>query len=313
MAGKGVRLREKLFDDYAERLARQIGGGTRTFVCPICQEKFAKNDVYGENPRLTLAHVIPEALGGTFCTLACAGCNNNIGCELEAYLLDRFRAEDAMRGVGTIGGRLVGDFGSVGVEFRSAPSGEPWPLFIIEKQTNLAVIRELETALDVPVESGTAMIKSSIKPYFRHRPSRVSAALYQSAFLAMFAYFGYEFAFDTRYAKLRDQIQKPDETILPGVFDQPPEAWANEVLPEPHSVMMVKRPYSYILPVFRLRPKVGLSRVIGVPLPGLDDPVWPPVRPRGKVDGVLVRFRPAKDDGSRPRLAAVWEQVKHMP
>ena len=85
------------------------------------------------------------------------------------------------------------------------------------------------------------------------------------------------------------------------------------MLPDAHGVMLVKEPSSFMMTVFRLRPNGGKSRVIGVPLPGLDDPAWPPTGPRGKVKGVIVRFRRAKDDGSRPRLRDVWEQAKRMP
>jgi hypothetical protein len=65
----------------------------------------------GENPMLTLGHVLPEALGGSFCTLSCAPCNNDMGSDLEAFLLERFRAEDALNGIGNLAGRLEGDFG----------------------------------------------------------------------------------------------------------------------------------------------------------------------------------------------------------
>jgi hypothetical protein len=313
MAGETARLRERLFDDYSERLARVRPGLAATFICPLCQKPFTRDALAGDQPALTLAHVLPEALGGSFCTLTCTPCNNDMGSDLEAFLLERFRAEDAMKGVGTMAGRLEGAFGSVGVEFQVAPPGEPWTIIVIDKQTNPAVLRNLDESLDAPAASGAAQVSSGIKPRFRHRPNRVSAAIYQSAFLLMFAYFSYEFAFDPRYAKLREQILKPDEEILPGVFDLPPDSWCNQHLSadRPHLVLFVKEPSPFIMPVFRLCPKGGLPRVVGVPLPGLDDSAWPP-GPRGRVKGVIVRFRSEKDDGTRPDIRQLWEQAKKM-
>src|SRR5437868_5949014 len=101
MAGENARLRERLFDDYSERLARVQPEAAGTFICPLCQKPFTQAALSGNNPALTLAHVLPESLGGSFCTLTCAPCNNDMGSDLEAFLLERFRAEDAMQGVGT--------------------------------------------------------------------------------------------------------------------------------------------------------------------------------------------------------------------
>ena len=315
MAGETARLRERLFDDFSSRLARFTGEAVGPFVCPICLERFTRDVLAATPPELTLAHVIPESLGGRFCTLACALCNNEIGSDLEAFLLERYRAEDAFNGVGTIAGRMEFEFGSVGVELQAAPPGEPWTVLVIEKQTNPTVLERLNDSIDAPADGGLAQVASKIIPRFRNQPSRVSAALYQSAYLLMFAYFGYDFVFDDRYRKLREQILKPDEEILPATFDVPPEAWADAMIScsQPHAVMFVKEPTSFIMPIFRLRPKSGRERVVGVPLPGLDDTAWPNSGPRGKVKGVLVRFRIERDDGARPSFRELWEQAKRMP
>jgi len=309
MAGENAKLREKLFNDYTRRL-EAVSGTKDTFVCPICLRPFGRDALVGEHPKLTLAHVLPEALGGSFCTLTCAPCNNDMGSELEAYIVERFKTEDAMQGVGKLPGRLEGEFGNVGIEFKAAPPGEPWTVLIIEKQTNPMVLAKLNAALDA--DEGPAQVAGRITPRYRNQPCRISAALYQSTYLLMFAYFGYDFVNDPRYAKLREQILKPDEDILPREFDIPPEAWANAMLPEAHGVMIVKEPSSFIMPVFQLRPTGGRGRVVGVSLPGLDNTAWPPPGSKGKVKGVIARFRRAKDDGTRPRFREVWEQAKRM-
>jgi hypothetical protein len=114
----------------------------------------------------------------------------------------------------------------------AAPPGEPWTVLIIERQTNPSVLKNLNAALDAEVGGNAAHVVARINPRFRNKPNRVSAALYQSAYLLMFAYFGYEFAFDPRFTKLRQQILDPDAAILPGEFDMPPDAWADALLPD---------------------------------------------------------------------------------
>jgi hypothetical protein len=311
MAGEKARLREKLFNDYSARYAA-VGGEPDKFMCPICKYVFDRDAIEGDNPKLTLAHVLPEALGGNYCSLACAKCNNDMGSDLESFLIERFKAEDAMNGVGTLPGRMKGEFGSVGVEFQTAPLGEPWRVLVVDKQTNPTVLKKMNAALEANPSDNTSTIVAEITPRWLDKPSRVTAALYQSGYLLMFAYFGYEVVNDPRYARLREQIIKPDEEILPPVFSMPPMKWAEKELPESHGIMIVKEPSPYIMPVFRFRPNGGLERVIGIRLPGLDDETWPARGQARTVNGVIVRFRPAKDDGVRPTLRGFWEQAKRM-
>jgi hypothetical protein len=311
MAGENGARRERLFNDFSQRLTQIRAGIVDTFICPFCEQAFTRADLAGD--KLTLAHVLPDALGGSFCTLACAACNNNMGRDVEAYLIEHYRAEDAMQGTGKLAGRMHGPFGNVGVEVETSPDG-PWTLIVIDKQTNPAVLEALAKALSAPPASGNAQVAASIELRYRKNPSRVSAALYQSAYLLMFAYFGYEFMFDPRFEKLREQIRKPDEAILPGSFDVPPDDWADNTLkPYPHGVLLVKQPSAFIMPVFRLRPDQGRSRVVGVPLPGLDDANWPSLGPRGHVKAVVVRFRPENDNGRRLGLREAWERPQLMP
>lgn len=315
MAGNAARKRERLFDDFSKRLARARGEPVGPFLCPLCGQTFLRAALEKEPPDVSLAHVVSEALSGGFCTLTCTRCNNDLGSELEAYLIERFRAEDALRGTGRLAGRLEGPFGSVGVEVEVTQAGGPWSLFVIEPQSHPIHVAELNAALDAPADDEPAKISVKLQPHVRHQPKRVTAALYQSAYLLMFAYFGYDVVFDERFAKLREQILKPDDEILPAAFPVPPDEWAAQNLnaERPHAIMFVKEPASEIRAMFRMQPLDGLPRVLSIRLPGLDDPQWPTAPANGHTKGVLVRFRPENDDGARPTLRDLWERAKSMP
>jgi len=69
---------------------------------------------------LTLAHIIPESLGGTWTTLACAVCNNGHGHEIEVDLLTSHRFTDWAAGRGTMKVRM-GEGGKVRAESRRDP------------------------------------------------------------------------------------------------------------------------------------------------------------------------------------------------
>jgi hypothetical protein len=69
-------LREHLFDGYAANLSLWFPGVKDTFLCPFCLTAFAKGAVQGKNPKVILAHCVPDALRGRPQTLACAECDN---------------------------------------------------------------------------------------------------------------------------------------------------------------------------------------------------------------------------------------------
>jgi len=84
MGTNAAEKRQKLFEVNSAGLVALRMGKPDTFVCPLCVKVFTKDDLKpkdtlrGTELQLTLAHMIPEALGGRLCTLACKDCNNAV-------------------------------------------------------------------------------------------------------------------------------------------------------------------------------------------------------------------------------------------
>jgi HNH endonuclease len=298
--------RSQLFELNSAGLVALGWGKPDTFVCPLCVKVFTKDDLKPADAldapkfRLTLAHIIPEALGGTLCTLACKDCNNGAGTSLEAALKEQFVAEDAFKGEGKLRARLSGDFGDVGVEV-SVPSdgGQPWQLELVPKISNPAHLASLNNLLEGTEENPQAGPFCELRFEFEHQPGVTGAALYHAAYLMMFHYFGYPFVFSPLASQMRAQLREPDKNILPRYFPVPPEDWvaANVNAMQKHSVVLIQQPYVGGHVIMRFQPENGRARVIGVALPDFDGKSWP-TRPAGRVRGAIVRIK--ADDENLP-------------
>ena len=291
--------RQALFEVNSAGMVALGMGKPDTFVCPLCLKVFTKDDLKPigtpKEPefRLTLAHIIPEALGGRLCTLACKGCNNGIGKALEAALKEQFVVEDAVKGTGKLKARLAGDFGNVGVEARFPGNGcQPWHLEPVSRISNPGHSVSLNMMLEGTEVNPQAGPRSQLKFEYKHRPGVVGAALYHSAYLMMFHYFGYPFVASQLGQQLRAQLREPNKEILPRYFPVPPEDWvtANMDAARKHAVVLIQEPYIGIHVMMRFQPDKGLPRVIGVALSDFDGASWP-TGPMGFVGGAIVRIK----------------------
>ncbi len=294
MDTKGYQQRLRLFTFWNSHISLYEPSKKDVFWCPICLTPFGPCAIEGDNPDVDLAHVISKKLGGKFCTLTCNQCNGGAGARLEAFLLKRFSAEDAMAGVGTTPARILGNFGDVGVEFGYAPDRKSLSLYVKKEQSSDDAIKNLQAlagGFTKPVHiyfpSRPLSTKLNPKkiphpnddhrflllPWHHDRPRRVEVAIYQSAFLAMFSHFGYEFVFQRQFKSLRDQLLCPDEVIWKSKMLVPAEDTASFFLENrKHCVVFVRQPVRAILVFLRMKPKEGRQRDLAVLLPGLEDP-----------------------------------------
>jgi hypothetical protein len=301
MGTNAAEKRQKLFEVNSAGLVALNMAKPDTFVCPLCLKIFTKDDLKPKNTpkgpelQLTLAHIIPGALGGRLCTLACKDCNNAIGKSLEAALKKHFVVEDAINGIGKLRARLAGDFGNVGVEVSLRGSGDPWQLEPVAKTSNPAHSASLEKMLVGTEANPRTGPPCELKFEHEYQPVVVAAALYHAAYLLMFHYFGYPFAFSPLGEQLREQIREPVKDILRPYFPLPSDAWvqANMSDSRKHAVVLIQEPYVGIHVMLRFQPNKGLSRIIGVALADLDGKTWP-TGPVDRFRGSIVHI---KDDG----------------
>ena len=177
--------RDRLFVLYSRQL--ELGGVTPTdiFVCPLCRAGFTRHALAGPSPALSLAHIVPDALGGTDCTLTCTACNNGNGARFEADLANRFRYEDWGSGRGEWPARLSGSFGDVGIKFSRTAEASRWALEVVHDQTNPASLAALEEWLRSRREGKAADTKWNVSWKLRSRRRAVDAAIYQLDIVAV--------------------------------------------------------------------------------------------------------------------------------
>jgi hypothetical protein len=277
VADKPRQTRGRLFDLLSRNLSLVDPTQRHVVVCPLCLAILPRSDLAGENPRVSLAHIIPASLGGKVATLTCTRCNNHGGSALEAFLVERLTAEDRMAGVGRTSGRLSGKFGNIGVEFEYSPHTQAWAFHVVPSRSNQSDIDQLERRLQEAVQDPASSLHFELTAKFRHRPREVEAAIHQSAYLLLFRYFGYEFVAHPQYAQMREGIRNPAHAVWPDDILVMSEASSDAVLGKHnHAVLFINDPPA-IMALMRLRPRGGRPRAFGVVLPGLDSPTVPDV------------------------------------
>jgi hypothetical protein len=302
--------RARLFDLYSRHISLYEPDKQDGFWCPLCMASFGREALVGPKPALSLAHVIPDALGGNFTTLACASCNNGVGHRLEAALVERFAADDSAAGLGLINGRLSGSFGSVGVDFQTSPDRLIWSLYPVPRQSNPAELEALNRYLAGEGVGPEGDLHFTLRTGYRHMPRQASTAIYQSAYLLLFSYFGYEFVHHPHFTPLRDQLARPGERILPSMFPVLDEVSAKNLLDGGrHAVMMTRDPGA-VVALLRFRSKAGRQPVFAVALPGLDDPNIPSLR--GTFNGSVIPYCPEALLDTKFYFFQVWRYTRQV-
>lgn len=289
MAGESLAKRQRLFDLYVRQPGHENLTQGLFFRCPLCRQPFEREATAGEYPRLTLAHVIPESLGGTWTTLSCAGCNNGAGHKIEADLLTSHRLADWAAGHGTITVRM-GEGGKVRAVSRRNPEAKHLSFDVTTPMVNSTVrVQEDRLAAMVQNPSQCQELKV-IFPWFR--PGWCCAAICQSAYLLMFKYFGYDFARRPGYNFIRDQVFHPDEAYqAENIVVLAPEVAQQFLEGKQAAVVFVREPMQAILAVMRFRSPGGIDQVLAVAMPGPDDD--PPLTTVNLIDAV---YAPVLDD-----------------
>lgn len=314
MANRGVEKRRKLFDLYSKHFA--LVEKREIFVCPICHNGFTREDCDGDNPHLSLAHLIPQELGGTdsCCTLACTECNNGVGTKLEAALVERWKADDFAAGMGTMRARLSGSFGEVNVEYELSHQQRSMSFYGLPKRSNPKHSAALHQYLTEMSKERAGEVNFSVTPAYRHQPHLVKAALYHSAYLVMFAHFGYYFVCHPHFAPLWERIAKPEEENWRSPMFVDDEVARGFLIRRRTAVVFLREPVA-ILVLLRLqhtdrREKMqGQERVVAIALPGLDSPELPTGR-QSSLKGGIVPYCPERLLRKGSYLHAAWRQIQ---
>ena len=268
------RRRKRLFDLYSKQLSLYHPEQVGRFLCPTCFTVFTEDDLNGPNPRLSLAHIIPESMGGTACTLTCTECNSGSGDSLETDLLERYRQEMQAKGHLWIpDGRMVGKFGNIGAEFRFSPDRSSLSIIMVQKQSNPADFARVKEALD-DAQAG----RSEFAFTLTHRPQAVNGkraglTIYQAAYLLMFRHFGYDYILRPSVAPLIERLANPDalgdlDTKFPTLGRWSESLWSDHR----SCAVLIRRKPRALMAALRFHVGEGPVLTLGVTVPGFEEP-----------------------------------------
>jgi len=210
-------MKTRMFDAGVEALGIVAPGieeehGELLYCCPLCTRGFPRRAI--DDGWLTAEHVPPRAAGGRKMCLTCRECNSRAGSDLEADLLKnhhwrRFARQEKgllMPGAIDLGGTIVRgeiEVADGGLKFTS-----------VSKQNDPRVVTQ---ALGQLSSEPAASSEIAVSPIFHidYRERRVTAGWLKSGFLVAFSAFGYRYACTSGLALMRQQIECPDDEIIP--------------------------------------------------------------------------------------------------
>ncbi len=209
-----VRLRRRLFRQYAATLSLFIPHLAGQFACPLCFALFTEDAIYDD--RVTLAHVLPKVIGEQTVTLLCKRCNAALS-KNENHLKWYANA---------FWGLPVGKSETVGLEFdgiriaasvqtrRNAESGRIERNLEVNPKGNRAedVFRaamHFETTLREWRNQGIEGRLPVDRVNWRYDILRVNAAMLSAAYLEAFRVLGYAYVLNSNLDPIRREMLNP--------------------------------------------------------------------------------------------------------
>ena len=249
----------KLFRIYSSNLRFHAPELENNFVCPICFSIFPETAL--ESKQITIEHIIPESLGGTFVTLTCRDCNNRGGTILDSNLVNRFKHEDILAGKHSAPLRAKFTVGSEDITadiYLSTTTDPNIKVVGLPELNDPKKIEQVNKALD----SGTKDFKFSGNLGYIDLASRISVL--KIAYLMAFSYFGYSYIKFPFLDPIRKQIMNSTEEkeIMKGIVNL-------AHLPfEKSCITVLKKPDNLKCFFVTLDLSTKLNRYVGVALPG---------------------------------------------
>jgi len=170
-------------------------------------------------------------------------------------------------------GRVSWSDGNIGADFESSPETNIWTIKPVPKQSSPAAIEAWQRfVLDFARSPKDKQLRFSLSAWCYHRIPELLAAIYQSAYLLMFSHFGYEFVSHSHYGPMRERILHPINDTWQVTIHTISDQSAAVLLGGKQQRVLFINESNAIMALLRFRPKGGKARVLGVVLPGLDNP-----------------------------------------
>jgi hypothetical protein len=274
---KTFNSKKILFDFYADNLRRFVHiknskMGVRennkireviepVYICPLCLDAFNEFAIQGSDSLLTLEHNPPRSLKGHARILTCKPCNNNYGTKSDSLLQQHILKEPFLKGKPNSFIDCRFTINNYPIKGKVHLFEGNKMIFHINEKSNPHHSKQILEYIKQP--SGEAKFTFSTP-----RVSEYKRSILKTAYLEMFALFGYCFVFDVNSSKLREAIKNKDSKIPINVI-------GDEVPIENVGLNFIKSPpdisnYLVVLP-FKTK---HFQRNVGVIIPQSDQHGW---------------------------------------
>lgn len=179
-------------------------------LCPLCLRPFGRAAITDMgHDGLSLEHIIPRALGGTYVTLSCRRCNNRQGSALDAHLVRMIRTLDWEEGDGSSlkGTVRIGD-AELPMQISWSTGEVPKTIKILGGKPKL--IEEFQTMARGMGEGDIVNLTFR----FDYVELKARRALVRLGYLALFAQLGYRYILSEAGAFVRRLLAEGDIDAL---------------------------------------------------------------------------------------------------
>lgn len=237
------------------------------FLCPLCLRPYHRSclELPKNHPyRLTAEHVPPKELGGRKMTLTCRQCNTTFGGKIDAELIKSIKLQKVWPGRAWVEGHEVG--------IRFHDQGDEVKLEIEPKWSHPVQRERFWESLRAKAKQ-KQKVEIRVQVFQPYKDTRRRAALFKSAYLLLFHYFGYCYAipyYNPALVEVMRFVIDPDRHPRFGYNAIQTLRELPEDLP-PYGVFLIREPRehaSYAV-VFRLEWNGKVEQVmVHMPVPG---------------------------------------------
>lgn len=219
--------KRRILADLATSLHLFDPAAKGVFRCPVCLEDVPIEMVQ----RITEAHLVPLAAGGRNKTWLCQRCNSTFGTRQDKWFGEHARLR-SLKNPSPFSSRMKAPTFEIG-KTRVAGVIEHGPdggidVFIHSDRNSPETLAALEKEVEACRKAGESSLTMDLP--LRGREAEIRAGYLTCAYMLWFKQLGYSFALQEHLQPIRDQILRPDKSVLPrtymGVVPDPfPEPW----------------------------------------------------------------------------------------
>lgn len=178
------------------------------FLCPTCLKTFPIKQA----ERISEAHIIPEAAGGTLKTYICVNCNSTFGAKQDKWFGEYFRLKRT--GKTPLHSRTVSKYFTIDgtkVRCKLFLEEESIGIGLLEDHNPPGLLDQIQNNLDSPSQHPKT-IEFDIP--LLGKEQLIKNGFLTAAYLMWFYAMGYSWVLQKHLSPIREQIMNPDEKVL---------------------------------------------------------------------------------------------------